>query len=186
MFTIIQDYKNYRQQKKNVKLLKNKLVFKFQNMVKPISFSELNDYKYQLNLLVIGGRAVRAEQGVKALSEYMDEKAPLVHLPSCFCNVFASSYLKPNGFIQSIICSDFADKERSELKEDNVVKCVHNPDDGVIFENHCANCSTDIFRNLIEYHSLKGELQTAQQSLKGTKQKLLNHFKIKQQKQNGK
>jgi len=181
MLTIVQDYKNYRQQKKNVELLKNKLDIKFKNMVQPISFSELDDYKYQLNRLVIGGKAVRAEKGVEALCKYMDEKAPLVHLPSCFCNVFASSYLKPDGFIQGIMRLNFADREWSELKEDNVCKCIHSQED-VIREDYCANCSTDTLKNLKEYKSLKGELLNAQQSLKDTKQKLLNQYKFKRQK----
>lgn len=112
----------------------------------------------------------------------MDEKAPLVHLPSCFCTVFASSYLIPTCIIQSIIYSDCERKEHSELKEDNVFRCTHNREDGIIFENNCVNCSTDIFRNLVEYNALKGELQNAQQSLKDTKQKLLNHFKFRRHK----
>lgn len=58
MLRIMQDYKDYRQQKKNMKLLKNKAIIKFQNMVKPISFSELDDYTRQLTLLIKGGEAV--------------------------------------------------------------------------------------------------------------------------------
>jgi len=180
MFTIIQDYKYYRQQKKNVKLLKNEFVIKFRNMVQPISFSELDDYKRKLFLLVMDGKAVRAGKDIEALEKYMNEKAPLVHLPSCFCTVFASSYLIPTDIIQSIIFSDFAKKERSELKEEDVVKCIHSQvDGGVINKNYCANCSEDTFKNLLEYHSLKGRLEDAQQALKEAKQKLLDKFQFK-------
>ncbi len=177
MFTIIQDYKNYRQQKKNLKLLKNEYAIRFKNMVQPISLSELDDYKRQLELLTIGGKAVYSEKDIQALEKYMHEKAPLVHLPSCFCTVFASSYLIPTNIIESIIFSDFAKKERSELKEEKVVKCIHSEaDGGIIHENYCANCSEDTFKNLLEYHSLKSQLQDAQQALKEAKQELLNNL----------
>jgi len=176
MFTFIQDYKDYRQQKKNVKSCQTKLATKFRDMVQPISFSELDDYEHNLKLLTMGGKTAYAGKDVQALKKYMDEKAHLVHLPSCFCTIFASSYLIPTGIIQSIIFSDFAEQERSGLKEKDVIKCIHNPDDGVISENHCANCSKDTFRNLLEYHYLKGQLQDAQQAEKKAKQKFLDNF----------
>ena len=177
MFKIIQDYKNYRQQKKNVKLLKNEFAIEFKNMVQPISLSELDDYKRQLELLTIVGKAVYFKKGVQALEKYMNEKAPLVHLPSCFCTVFASSYLIPTNIAASIILSDFAKKERSKLTEEKVAKCIHSEaDGGVIHENYCANCSEDTFKNLLKYHSLKSQLQDAQQALNKAKEELLNHL----------
>jgi len=176
MTTIIQDYKDYRKAKKAKELAAGKVNDKFQEILQPISFSELNNYHYQWGLLTIYGEAVYDGKNKQALIEYLDEKAPLVHLPSCFCTVLASSYLKPHGIVQNMFLSGWADEERAKCTEDNAIRCIHNRTDGVFFENYCANCPKDKFKNLVEYHSLNGELQKAEQNLATAKQKLRGRF----------
>lgn len=178
MFTLIQDYKGYRQAKRNTQSVKKKINHKFLTMVKPISFSDLTSYKHQVEMLTVWGKAIYDGINAKELKEYLDKKGPLVHLPSCFCNVFASSFLKPKDFLQDIACSNFARKEYKKLNEDNVIRCIHNQKDGVIYENRCANCPTQTFKNLVEYNSLKGDLQEAQVKQNQARQKLLNHFQF--------
>ena len=69
-------------------------------------------------------------------------------------------------------------KEYKKLNEDNVIRCIHNQKDGVIYENRCSNCPTQTFKNLVEYNSLKGDLQEAQVKQNQARQKLLNHFQF--------
>lgn len=181
MSTIFQDYKDYKQTKKDTKLIKEQLDYKFKTIVKPISLEELNSYKYKVEMLTVCGKGVYDGKNAKELREYLDKKGPLVHLPSCFCNVFASSLLEPKDILQHMIFTDFAKKEYKALDENNVIRCIHNQPDGVIYENRCANCSTEIFKNLIEYNSLKGDFQEAQDKQNQARQKLLSHFQFVKQ-----
>ena len=182
MTTIIQDYKDYRKAKKAKELAAGKVNDKFQEILQPISFSELNKYNYEMGLLAIYGKAVYDGKNKQALIEYLDEKAPLVHLPSCFCTVLASSYLKPHGIVQNMFLSGWADEERAKCTEDNVIRCLHNREDGVFYEQYCANCSTEKFGNLLDYHCLKADLQKAEQDLTAAKQKLRSRFPFARQK----
>ncbi len=182
MTTIIQDYKDYRKAKKNAKLAADAVNKQFQKMLQPISFSELNKYTYEKGLLAIYGNAVYDGKNKQALIEYLDKKAPLVHLPSCFCTVLASSCLKPHGIVQNIFLSGWGEEERAKCTIDKAIRCLHNPEDGVIIENYCANCPKDKFKNLVEYHSLNGDLQKAEQNLATAKQKLRGRFSFARQK----
>ena len=182
MTTIIQDYIDYRKAKKNVELAADKVNAQFHKMLKPISLSELNKYYCELGVLTIYGEAVYDGKNTKELKEYLDEKAPLVHLPSCFCAVFVSSYLKPQGIVETIVFQDLYHEERAKCTQDKAVRCLHNPEDGIIIEQYCANCPKDKFKNLVEYHSLSGELQDAEQKLAAAKQKLRDRLPFTRQK----
>ena len=179
MFPIIQDYKDYRKTKKTAQAIKDRLDKHFKGMVKPVSLFELKKYNLQASLLVKYGNIVLEETGIEGLNKYLEEKAPLVHAPSCFCTTFASSYLKDNplaNFMFAFPLKSLEEQERSALNENNVVRCIHNHEDGKLSENYCANCPPDRFKALLEFHSLKGDLQRAQEQQKQAKEKLLAHL----------
>ena len=182
MFTIIQDYKNYRQTKKTTKLVSDKLNSKFQNMIQPIGLCELNEYRLEVGILGIYAKELNTTYGITETRKYISEKGPLVHLPSCFCYATAANLLEPKNIIQTVAVQDLAKKERIECTENNAIRCVHNFECGIIREDLCANCPKDTFKNLVEYHSLKAEMQDAQQQEKNAKQKLLSHFQFRKQK----
>lgn len=182
MFTIIQDYKNYRQTKKTMKMVNDKLNSKFQNMIQPIGLHELNRYALEVGILSLYTNELNTTYGITEAQKYLSEKGPLVHLPSCFCYASAANLLKPKGIIQTVAVLDLAKKEHIECTENNAIRCVHNIESGIIHEDLCANCPKDTFKNLVEYHSLKGQLQDAQQQEKNAKQKLLSHFQFRKRK----
>ena len=182
MTTIIQDYKDYRKAKKNVELAADKVNDKFQEILQPISLSELNKYHCELGVLTINAKAVYDGKNKQEFIKYMNENAHLVRLPSCFCDVLAAPYMKPNSILEHIIFSDFAKKERAKCTEDNVIRCVHNREDGVFYEHYCADCSPETFGNLLDYQCLKADLQDAEQNLATAKQKLRDRLPFARQK----
>jgi len=176
MFTIFQDYKDYRKAKKIEKSIELKLINKFKEMLEITSFQEIGNYELKVGILTACAKELKNHP--ETFQKYLDEKAPLVYAPSCFCTFSLAVNLEPKDLIQSIALFEVAKEEldKSRYTEKKVIRCIHNPEDGVIKEHYCANCSIDKFRNLVEYHSLKGDLQQAQALTKTAKQKFLDNF----------
>jgi hypothetical protein len=175
---MIQDYKNYRQIKKTMKMVNGKLNSKFQSMLQPIGLYELHRYELEVGLLRLHINVLNTTYGITEATKYLSEKGPLVFLPSCFCYVSGANFLKPKGSIQRVAVLGFAKKEHIECTENNAIRCVHNIESGIIREDLCANCPKDTFKNLVEYHSLKAEKQAVLQQEKNAKQKLLSYFQF--------
>lgn len=180
MTGIIQDYKRYRTAKKAQENIESDLKRKLKGIVKPIRFSELNKYCYALGLLTTYAESFDAEKDANAFKEYMKEKAPLVHLPSCFCMVSVGFYLRPGSILEAIIATEIIKEERDKpIKENDIIRCLHNHENGLIDENCCSNCPTERFKALVEYHSLHGKYTDALNATMLAKQTLFAHF-IKQ------
>ncbi|MBQ1927781.1 MAG: hypothetical protein II179_01795 [Alphaproteobacteria bacterium] len=183
MGTIIQDYKIYRKAKEAEKSAKTDLETQLRDMVKPISLSDLNGYMYQVKAFIIYAESVYNGNNVKALTEYLNEKGPLVRAPSCFCRVSVAPYLKPNSIIGAIIATEIIKEERDKpIKENDIIKCIHNREDGTIYENCCSKCPKERFKALVEYHSLHGKYTDALNATMLAKQTLFTHFPFIKQK----
>ena len=183
MGTIIQDYKNYRKAKKTKEKIESDLENQLRGMLKPISLSDLNSYMYQVKAFITRATSVYNGNDVKALTEYLNEKGPLVHAPSCFCVVSVAPYLNPKSILEAIIATDIIEKERDkQIRQKDFIRCIHNLEDGTIDENCCYNCPTERFKALVEYHSLHGQYTDARNSTMSAKTTLFAHFPFIKQK----
>ncbi|MBP5485268.1 MAG: hypothetical protein J6Y07_00990 [Alphaproteobacteria bacterium] len=181
MNTIVQDYKNYRNAKKAQENIESDLNRKLKSIVKPISLSELSRYHCTLGLLTTYAKSF--EKDVNALEKYMKEKAPLVHAPSCFCMVSVGFYLCPGSILEAIVASEIIKEERDkEIKKNDVIRCIHNHEDGTIDENCCSNCPKEMFHDLVEYQSLRGQYTDAQKATIQARRTLFVHFPFIKQK----
>ena len=107
----------------------------------------------------------------------------LVRAPSCFCRVSVAPYLKPNSIIGAIIATEIIKEERDKpIKENDIIKCIHNREDGTIYENCCSKCPKERFKALVEYHSLHGKYTDALNATMLAKQTLFTHFPFIKQK----
>lgn len=177
MGTIIQDYKIYRKAKEAEKSAKTDLETQLRGMVKPISLSDLNSYMYQVKAFIIYAESVYNGNNVKALTEYLKENDPLVHLPSCFCIVSVGFYLRPGSILEAIVALDIVEKERDKkIKTNDIIRCLHNHKDGTIDENCCSECPKERFNDLVKYQSMYGQYINAQKATALAKQTLLAHF----------
>ena len=183
MAGIIQNYKNYRTAKKAQKNLELDLERYLKSIVKPISLSKFEEYNHQFEMFTTCADSVYKDKGENALKEYMKEKAPLVHAPSCFCIVSVGFYLRPGSILEAIVALDIVEKERDKkIKEKDIIRCLHNHENGLIDENCCSNCPAERFRDLAEYQSLRGQYTDAQKATALAKQTLLAHFSLIKQK----
>ena len=177
MVKIIQDYKNYRTAKKAQENLESDLERYLKSIVKPISLSELNKYCYALGLLTTYAKSFDAEKDANALKEYLNEKAPLVQAPSCFCIVSVGFYLRPGSILEAIVASEIVKEERDKkIKEKDIIRCLHNHENGLIDENGCSKCPKKRFSELVEYQSLRGQYMDAQKATALAKQTLFAHL----------
>ena len=175
MTTIVEDYKNYKKAKKSVKSARQILTGKLRRMVKVVPLSELDDYLKDVEAFTAELKDIYKTEP-KKLQQYMEEHAHLVHAPSCFCTSSVAYYWHPTDIIQSMILEDIVKEEKSKYKESNVARCIHNSKDGIIYEERCSGCSVSMFKDLVEYQSLKGQMQQAQQECIKARRQLLSHF----------
>ena len=183
MVKIIQDYKNYRTAKKAQENLESDLKRKLKSIVKLISLSEFEEYNHQFEMFTTCADSVYKDKGENALKEYLKENDPLVHAPSCFCMVSVGFYLRPGSILEAIVALDIVEKERDKkIKEKDIIRCLHNHENGLIDENCCSNCPAERFRDLAEYQSLRGQYTDAQKATALAKQTLLAHFSLIKQK----
>ena len=164
MLTIIQDYKNYRTLKKNRKSASRELNNKFNNLL-------WIEYRWSVYLHNCAQDACFS-QGIQRiqrekpsfLEKYIKNFAPFKHASSCFYVFHRINSFRPGAY-----------------KKEEVRRCVHNHEDGVISEYNCSQCPKYQYENLVEYHALKSRVQSLKQAEKEAKHKLLSHFQFKRQ-----
>lgn len=154
---IIQDYKSWKEAKKNTKLTKSKLATHFNAMLGHVSLEH-----YDSNMLseaVCMKHAPNPEITPTEFKKYMETFAKDCHAYPCF-------YVVNNPF-------DFIGINNIN-REKQTKRCINNREDGMVYEAFCHDCPC--FKDLVEYQSLKAQLQTAQDEQKTAKQKLLSNF----------
>lgn len=176
MGTIIQDYKIYRKAKETENSAKTDLETQLIGMVKPISLSELSRYHCTLGVFTTYVKSFEPEKDAKALEKYWNEKAPLVHAPSCFCVLSVVSYSYPRSALGGILVPEVIKEDQNKIKEGDLIRCLHNHENGLIDENCCSNCPKEMFHDLVEYQSLRGQYTDAQNATMLAKQTLFAHF----------
>lgn len=101
----------------------------------------------------------------------------LVRAPSCFCIVSIGFYLRPKNILEAIVALDIVEKERDEkIRKKDIIRCLHNHENGLMDENGCSKCSKERFNDLVKYQSMYGQYINAQKATALAKQTLLAHF----------
>lgn len=165
MFTIIQDYKNYKTLKKIRKSASRELKNKFNQLlwIEHRWHVFLNDCSHNVYFSQVIQR-LKVEKP-HLLEEYVKDFAPFYHASSCFFVFRRNNSFRPRAY-----------------KEEEVRKCVHNHENGVLSEHNCSQCSKYQYENLVEYYSLKNRVQSLQRAEKEAKQNLLDNFSFLKQK----
>lgn len=155
MLQIIQDYKDWKEAKKNTDIAQQKVSKQFNSMLGHVSLPHFG-YNVSIQAAFVKS-APDPKTQPQECKQYVDTYSHMCHAYPCF-------YVIYNPFDHIGVNKIYSENEAE--------RCMNNLEDGTIYEAFCQGCSA--FKDLVKYQSLNAQLKIAQEEQNQAKQKLLN------------